>query len=85
MGCREISENFPGSFRELSWNFPRIFGDYRKLQRDIVQRQNKISTQGLYQNDSTIMTDSPVEYLRKTIFDAITEEFPTPFIYIQCT
>ena len=27
------------------------------------------------------MTDSPVEYLRKTIFDAITEEFPTPFTY----
>ena len=25
-----------GSFREISWNFPRIFGDNRKLQRDIV-------------------------------------------------
>ena len=70
-----------GNFREFSRKFPRVFGDYRKLQRDIVQRQNKISTHGLYQNDSTIMTDSPVEYLRKTIFDAITEEFPTPFTY----
>ena len=28
------------------------------------------------------MTDSPVEYPRKNIFDAITEEFPTPFMYV---
>ena len=50
---------------EVSENFPGIFGDNRKLQRDIVQRRNKNSTHGLYQNDSTIMTDLPVEYLRK--------------------
>ena len=33
---------------EVSENFPGIFGDNRKLQRDIVQRRNKISTHGLY-------------------------------------
>ena len=35
----------------------------RKLQHDIVQRQNKISIHGLHQNDFTIMTDSPKKYL----------------------
>ena len=29
-----------------------------------MQRQNKMSIHDLYQNNSTIMADSPVEYLR---------------------
>ena len=53
---------------------PRIFPEVsencrglRKLQRDIIQRQNTISKYGLYRNDSmhTIMTGSPVEYVSK--------------------
>ena len=30
---------------------------------------------------NTIMTDSPVEYLRNDIFDVISGKFPTPFMY----
>ena len=46
-------------------------------------RWGKFSKHGLYQNDSTIMTDSPVEYvyayLRNDIFDEISGKSPTLF------
>ena len=64
-----------GNFREFSG----ITGNFN-VTRDITQRKNKISIHDLYQNDSTIMTDSPVEYLRNDTFDSITEKFPTLFI-----
>ena len=56
-----------GKFPRIFRKFPRISRGYRKVQRDIVQRQNEISIHDLYQNDSTIMMDPPVEYLRNNI------------------
>ena len=74
---------FPRIFSEFFENFPGIFRDNRKLQRDIVQPQNKISTHGLYQNDSTIMTDSPVEYLRKPFLMQLRKNFLPPSISVN--
>ena len=74
MGVRKYLAKFP----EISWKFLRNLpeisrnrGCVRGVQiDDIAQRQYKILilslVHGLHQNDPTIMmSDSPVEYLRK--------------------
>ena len=81
---REIFKKFPVNFRKISGKSSGI----RKRENDITQRQNKFLINGLYENDPTIMPDSPVEYLRKCNFTTMSRLFPTRFqykyiIYIQ--
>ena len=63
-----VSGNFPGNFQEISGKFPKIVGVIRGVQHDTTQRQIKILTHGLDQNDPTIMLNSPVQYLKNFIF-----------------
>ena len=73
--CREISENFPGNFREFS----RDFRDDRELQHGLVRWENKILVYGLHKNNPTTMPNSPVEFLRKCNFTQFTRVFPQSF------
>ena len=73
--CREISGRFSGNLQEISGKSSGI----RKRENDITQRQNKFLINGLYENDPTIMPDSPVEYLRKCNFTPMSRLFPTRF------
>ena len=57
---REISAKFSGNFRENSEKIMVI----RKRENDIVKREIKIFIIGLQENNSEIIPDSPVEYLR---------------------
>ena len=77
VGCRKISENFPGDFREISEKFPGV----RKREIEIVRPQNKIFTNRLQEMNPEIMPDPPVEYLRKCKFNHFHGFFPTGFIY----
>ena len=81
-GCMEISGEFLVIFREISRKFPKIVGVIRGVQHDTTQRQIKILTHGLDQNDPTIMLNSPVQYLKNFIFTPNWHLSPNPFIYI---
>ena len=62
-----MSRNFPKMpmHRQFLGNFPESVGRGVAwgLQSDVAQRQNKILTCDVDQNDPTIMPDSLVEYL----------------------
>ena len=63
--------------------FPKIVGDERELRNDITSRQNKIlMNNNQHQNDSTIMPDSHVEYLRNSILGQMLNLLPNPFKYV---
>ena len=74
---REISGKFP----EISRKFPEILRDGRNIHFDIVKRQIKNFSIGLQKNNSEIMPDPPVEYLRNVNFTLIIRFFPTGFMY----
>ena len=63
----KFSREFRGNFAEISAKCLVI----RKREIHIVTRQNNISINGLWENNSTIMPDSLVEYLRKFKLDQI--------------
>ena len=77
-GCTEISEKFPGNFREITGNFREISRNFRNLQYDVAEWENKILIHGLCQNYPTIMMDSPVQYLRNFILPPITHFYLPP-------
>ena len=68
MGDGEIFGKFLKIFEEISGKFRGKHGVIRKREIKIMKRQNKILTHGLHENESTIMTDSPVQYLRNGNF-----------------
>ena len=72
----EISGKYSRNFREISGKIPGI----RKREIDVVKRQNEILMYGLRENNSTMIPDTPVEYLRNSNLDAFRRLFPTPFI-----
>ena len=57
-----------GNFWGASGKIPKIVGVIRGVQHDIAQRQIKILTHGLDQNDPTIILNSPVQYLKNFMF-----------------
>ena len=73
---REISEKIRGNFAEISGKCSVI----RKREIHIVRRQNNISIKGLWENNSTIIPDPPVEYLRNGNLNVFRRLFPTPFM-----
>ena len=73
-GCR----NFPRNFRK----FPGKCVMIRKREIHIVACQNNILINDLWENNSTIIPDPPVEYLRNDNLNAFRHVFPTTFIYI---
>ena len=77
---REISEKFPEIYRK----FPEILRDGRNIHFDIVKRQIKNFSIGLQKNNSEIMPDPPVEYLRNVNFMPIIRFCPTGLIYEGC-
>ena len=67
---------------EIFGKFRGKHGVIRKRETKIVKRQNKILTHGLHENDNTnIMTDSPVQYLRNGNF---TQKI-TFYLHPSCT
>ena len=83
MGDQEFSEKFLRNFRKISGKFPVKCVVIRKREIEIVKRQNNILMKGLYENNSTIMLNPPVKYLRKCNFSQIARLFPTPFMYVD--
>ena len=83
MRGQEFSGKFPRKFRKISGKFPVKYSVIRKREIHIAGRQNNILISSLWENNSTIIPDPPVEYLRKCIFHPIMRLFPTGFIYIQ--
>ena len=64
---------FPGKF----WNFPGIFRLVPRTKIDILNRQIKIFTVGLKENNSEIILNPPDQYLRKFNFHSFTQVLPT--------
>ena len=81
------SRNFPRNFRKISGKisgkFPVKCKVIRKREIEIVKRQNNILMKGLWENNPTIMLNSPVKYLRDVNFHPIMHLFPTDFIYCR--
>ena len=70
----EFSRNFPGNFRGIH--------GIRITKSDIMERKINIFTFRLKKNNSEIMLNPPVQYLRNSNFCPIWRFFPTPFICI---
>ena len=71
VGGYDVGMGYPGvygNFWGVSGKIPKIVGVIRGVQHDIEQRQIKILTHGLDQNDPTIILNSPVQYLKNFIF-----------------
>ena len=73
-----IFGKFPGKF----WNFPGIFRLVPRTKIDILNRQIKIFTVGLKENNSEIMLNPPAQYLRKFNFHAFAQVLPNTFTYL---
>ena len=78
-GDRWWCRNFPKNFRKFSRKFPVKCSVIRKREIHIVRWQNNILINGLWENNSTIITDSPVEYLRNGNLHVFRRLFTTPF------
>ena len=67
---------------EISWiilDFPGIFRLVPRTKIDILNRQIKIFTVGLKENNSEIMLNPPAQYLRKFNFHAFAQVLPNTF------
>ena len=78
-----ISEKFLKIFAKIYSKFPVKCSMIRKREIHIVRRQNNILINDLWENNSTIISDSPVEYLRNDNLYVSLYLFPTPFTCVS--